>query len=276
MNKTNGADMRLFALFVALLMLQSCAGGASQSQLNSAMNRAEQAAANCSVMAMPTELSMAWEKVAKLDEQQCPQTSSLELSSAERLEKTNCWKSLVKDHVVPVSSHKKDLNKFLTAQTKIGEDYSKDKIDRNTAQALSQKSWGEYAASEVSYYNLAQCQNAALQQHLMPVYHNKGLLADFMVKRSEIALKADQGKLTRQQADLEVQKAFAQFTASEQSANAAIQAQNAQAWRDYAAGMRQVSQQMTQAEAAQQRSMGGGIKNTNCQFIGNQMQCTNW
>lgn len=43
---------------------------------------------------------------------------------------------------------------------------------------------------------------------------------------------------------------------------------------EYAAGMRQASQQMMQAEAAQQNN--DSFKNTNCHFIGNQMQCTTW
>lgn len=265
---------KLLIAFVSFV-LTGCAGGASQYQLNSAMQRADKAAANCGAQAMPSDVSLAWEKVGKLAEEQCPHgTDSSPLPASQALEADACMSKLTRQYVKPVTTKPKSLEKFISKNHELAVAYKNGEIGRDTINERIMQNWQEYAVGEVSYYQLTQCQNAALQQNVMPVYHNKAVLADFMAKRSEIAMKVDQGKLTRQQADLETQKSFAQFVASEQNANAAIQAQNAQAWRDYAAGMRQASQQMMQAEAAQQQS--SGIKNTNCRVIANQMNCTTW
>lgn len=264
--------MRLIIIgIMGSLTLTGCAGGASQYQLNSAMQKADKAAANCGTQAMPSETSLAWEKAARLDKEQCPSVPAL---PSQAIERQNCVAALIRKHVKPVSSKPGAVEKFLKQGDTLAKAYHDEDITRDDVNNRMAQAWQEYAANEVSYYQLAQCQNAALQQNVMPVYHNKAVLADFMAKRSEIAMKVDQGKLTRQQADLETQKAFAGFVGSEQNANAALQAQNAQAWREYAAGMRQASQQIMQAEQAQQQS---GIKNTNCHVVTpSQMNCTSW
>ena len=260
---------------LVILVLSGCAGGASQYQLNSAMQKANEAAANCGPQALPSDVSLAWEKVRKVGEEQCPHgTEKSPLPQSQALERDSCMAKLTRQYVKPVTTKPKNLEKFLSQSKALAVAYKDGELDRNTVNNRINQNWQEYAVSEVSYYQLAQCQNASLQQHVMPVYHNKAVLADFMAKRSEIAMKVDQGKISTQQADLETQKVFAQFVASEQNANTALQAQNAQAWREYSAGMRQASQQIMQAEQAQQQS--GGIENTNCHFIGNQMQCTTW
>lgn len=99
----------------------------------------------------------------------------------------------------------------------------------------------------MSFFKLMQCQNAAMMQHVMPVYQNKAALASFLAKRSEIALSVDEGKLTPQQGDIAVQKALASFADAEQRGNAALQAENAQAWRDYGRQLQQFSSQMQQS-----------------------------
>lgn len=267
--------MKKFAIIAILFTLTGCAGGASQYQLNSAMQKANEAAANCGPQALPSDVSLAWEKVRKAGEEQCPHgTEKSPLPQSQALERDSCMAKLTRQYVKPVTTKPKNLEKFLSQSKALAVAYKDGELDREIVNNRINQNWQEYAVSEVSYYQLAQCQNASLQQYVMPVYHNKGVLAGFMAKKSEIALRVDQGKLTPQQADLETQKAFAEFASSEQNANAAIQAQNAQAWREYSAGMRQASQQIMQAEQAQQQS--GGIKNTNCHFVANQMQCTSW
>ncbi len=263
--------MRKVAIASILMILTGCAGGASQYQLNSAMQKADKAAANCGTQAMPSETSLAWEKAARLDKDQCP---SVPAPPAQAIERQDCVAALIRKHVKPVSSKPVAVEKFLKQGDTLAKAYHNEDISRDDVNNRMAQAWQEYAANEVSYYQLAQCQNAALQQNVMPVYHNKAVLADFMAKRSEIAMKVDQGKLTRQQADLETQKAFAGFVASEQNANTAIQAQNAQAWRDYSAAMGAASKQMSQS--ADSSESNRGIRNTNCRQVGNQVHCTTW
>ncbi|MBK7362125.1 MAG: hypothetical protein IPJ01_07470 [Micavibrio sp.] len=249
--------MKKLTIIAVLFTLTSCAGGASQYQLNSAMQKANEAAANCGPQAMPSDLSLAWEKVRKLDEEQCPHgTNNTPLPSSQAVERNDCMAKLVRQYVQPVTTKSKSLERFISQNKALSKSYQKGEIDRDTVNNRINQNWQEYAVSEISYYKLAQCQNSSFQQYVMPVYHNKGVLADFMAKKLEIALKVDQGKLTTQQGDLEMQKAFAEFAASEQNANAAIQAQNAQAWREYAAGMRQVSQQLNQQQAIKAQQCG--------------------
>ncbi len=249
--------MKKFTIIAVLFTLTSCAGGASQYQLNSAMQKANEAAANCGPQALPSEVSLAWEKVGKIGDEQCLHgTEKSPLPQSQALERDACMAKLTRQYVKPVTTKPKNLEKFLAKNKELATAYQGGEIDRDTINNRINQNWQEYAVSEVSYYKLAQCQNSSFQQYVMPVYHNKGVLADFMAKKLEIALKVDQGKLTTQQGDLEMQKAFAEFAASEQNANAAIQAQNAQAWREYSAGMRQVSQQLNQQQAIKAQQCG--------------------
>ncbi|MGQ0527423.1 MAG: hypothetical protein ACT4OY_05255 [Alphaproteobacteria bacterium] len=267
--------MNKYIFIISFLALSGCVTGASQNQLNSAMQKAEQASANCPMAAMPYELSSAWEMSQKLTEKKCPALPKNSEPTPDQVEKTsNCWESIVKEHISPVTKNKKALNNLLAANRKVKQDFQTGNIDRSTARARNDQNWADYAVREISYFQLAQCQNASLQHNVMPVYHNKAELADFMAQRSEIALKIDQGKLTPQEGDIQLQKAFAEFASSEQNANATLRAQNAQEWQAYSARMGQVSQQLLNAEAAQQQS--SSIRNSNCQFIGNQMQCQSW
>lgn len=244
------------------------------------MKKADQAAANCGMEALPPELISAWEKTKELDQQQCPQgTPAKPLTAAERETTFKCWKKLVLMNVAPVSKDKTALSRMIdksndSRHKKLFADYDAGKINRDEVGTQIKKFWDEdwpqYAAKEASFYNLAQCQNKALAQHVMPVYHNKGILADFMAKRAEIALDVDKRKITPQEADVKIQKAMAVFINSEQYANAAIQARQEQAWQNYSARMQQFSTQLIQADQQ------GQIKNTNCQKTGNIVNCTTW
>ena len=55
-----GTMSNIYKLLV-ILVLSGCAGGASQYQLNSAMQKANEAAANCGPQALPSDVSLAWE-----------------------------------------------------------------------------------------------------------------------------------------------------------------------------------------------------------------------
>ncbi len=220
---------------ISLIALTGCAVGAPQYQLDAAIKKAYESAATCPVKAMPTELTMAWEKAGALGDKQCPHgTEKTPLPRSQSMEYDACMAKLIREYVKPVSNKPKRLEKLMSQTKDLAAAYRDGEIDRDEANNRSMQFWLEYSTSEISNFKLAQCQNAAFQQFVIPVYHNKGVLAGFLAKRSEIALKLDEGKLTSQQADLEAQKAFAAFASSEQNANAALQAQNAQAWQNYA------------------------------------------
>lgn|GEM_PF-2841673 len=266
-------------IVIALVsLLAGCVTGASQSQLNTAMEKANLAAANCPVQAMSPEVQVGWETVKNLSEKNCLNTLKIDNPTPEQLQESfSCWENNVSDNVKPVTKQKKALETYLANLRKLNKDSQSGVLSRENFLPLAQPLWNEYVQKEVSYFRMTQCQNATLQQHVMPVYHNKGILAEFMAKRSEIALKVDEGELSPQKADVEIQKAFAELGKAEQGANAALQAQNAQAWRDYSKQLQTYSSELNKAEIERQKAIrDSGPTNTNCQMVGNQMQCTTW
>jgi hypothetical protein len=219
--------MKSLFILGSLLILTSCAGGASQYQLNSAMKKAETEAFNCPMQSVPSEVASAWERVIKLDGQECPRgTDTKPLDPSLAMKRYECYSGLVRKHVKPVSKSPKNLEKFLATVKENGISYSKGILNRKEANDLTDQNFNKYMINEVSYFKMAQCENASMQKNVMPVYPHKGLLADLMAKKLEIGLSVDEKKMSPAQAQIEMQKLFARLVSNEQVMNSAMQQQN--------------------------------------------------
>jgi hypothetical protein len=256
------------------VFLAPCVAYASQSQIDTAMEQANKAAENCDKAAMYPEVGAAWQKVMQLNDEQCNPKDT----PRERAGKVNqCWEKLVRKNVGPVSKNKKALNSYLAGVRKVTAAYKAGDIDyEQVKKGAGGQLWATYASHEMSYFQKAQCENAALQQYVLPVYQNKGMLMDFMARKSEIALKVDQGKISTQEGQVELQKAIAQLASGEQDANSATRAENERAWQNYSQRMQLFSSQLMQAGSAKRQAMPAPSMpvRTNCYKVGNSMDCT--
>lgn len=258
-----------FILSLMLIVVTGCAP-IQQARIDSSIRQAEKESENCAASALPPEISAAWMKSNELATQQCPHgTDTKALDPSESLKRHDCMEALINSYVLPVSQKKDLLRKMREEQRLVSVSYQKGEIDRDTANIRSRSLFDQYIVQEASYYRLAQCQNAALQKNVMPTYPHKALLAGFIAKRSQIGLAVDEGKLSPNQADIEIQKAFAGLLQTEQQANASLQAQTAQSWS-------QALDSIAKSEQASQQQPPNSIKNTNCQMMNNTMNCTSW
>lgn len=262
-------------IIVLCLFLTSCSGGASQYAMNSAMNKANLEAQNCPSQAVPSQIENAWRKITELNETQCPHgTENKPLERPLAMKRHECYSGLVRKYAKPVSKNKGAIEAFLTDAKSYAVSYRDGVMSRDEANQNTQISFQKYLVKEVSYFKLAQCQNASLQRHVMPSYQNKGLLADFMAKKLAIGLSVDEGKLSPAKAEVELQKLLADFTAKEQGANMALQRQNEQEWQDYADRLGKVSRDV--AKANQKSSPVPPIRTTNCNMVGGSLTCTSF
>ena len=267
--------MRLFLFISVALVLSGCVtSGANQHTIDMAMSNAEKdTLERCPMASLPSEFKNAFDDVQKASWKLCPNgTDKDPLPRSKSIESQECWKKLVNKYVRPIAKSPKDLDSYLKKSNDIAIQYRDGLIDRNEANLRFAQYWAEYADSEKSYFQYIQCSNQAIQRYVMPVYHNKGLLAQFLSERSAIALKVDEGHLTPQQGDVEIQKALASFTKNEQRANAALKQQNAAAWQQWSRQMQQYSTEMQKATTPTDT----GIRTTNCSTWNNQINCTSY
>lgn len=258
--------MNKFLFLLSAFLISGCAA-VQQAQLNSGMKQAEQAMASCGMQSIPPELKTAWDTVSSESEAVCLQSP---VPPEQAGKQHQCWAGLVNKHVRPIDKKPKALNKLVAKSKEVSISYRDGKLSRNTSNQTMGTALTEYMTKQASYYDLVQCRNTALQQHVMPSYPHKGLLMSFMAEQSEIGLKVDQGKMSPKQADIAVQKAFSSLLASEQVANNAVQRQNARAWQ-------QSFENMQRIEENNQRALRANRPvNTNCSRIGNSVNCTTW
>lgn len=252
--------------FLCLLGLHGCAF-AQQSRLNSGMQKAEAAMAECPMKSTPPKFSNAWETVARENAHKCPKSDpNAPLPASHAVEKNQCWVNLLNKHVRPVGKNAGDLDALIAESKKISQDYSDGKIEREATNKIIGDAIGQYMARNVSYYSYAQCRNAALQEHVLPSYPHKDILYSFMSEQSEIGLRVDKGEMSVEEADIATQKAFASLLGAEKQANTVTQQQNAKAWQQGFENLKKLEQSNT-------RSMP---RQTNCNVFGNTMNCTSW
>jgi hypothetical protein len=254
-----------FLLCFTLLAMNGC-GVVQQAQLNTGMKQAEQAALSCGAQAIPAEIAQAWTQVSE-EIGTCPSgTDSNPSPPSKAVEANQCWTKRVNQYVAPVENNKAALNKLLESGRENAEKYKDGKIDRSAVNRGMEIAWQDYTRGKTSYFKLAQCKNAALQQYVMPSYSNKGLLMDLMARQSEVGLAIDKGEMSLEQGDIEVQKSWAALASAEQQVNAVMQAQNAQ---------RGTAMQALGAELLR-GPPPSTVRHTNCTVGsgGNSMDCT--
>ena len=123
--------MKQFVL-LSFLILTACAGVQTQNKI-SAMAKAEFGA---------------WDKVAILNQEQCPNsTDEKPLPRSTALDKHECWASLVSKHVGPVAMAPDLLMKFMTDSKQSALDYKKGKVDRDEVNLAYEKLWVNYYAA---------------------------------------------------------------------------------------------------------------------------------
>lgn len=262
--------MKNFILFtitgVSILATSGCAL-AQQAQLNSGMEKAELAMAQCPMKSTPAEFSDAWETVARENAQKCPKSDpSSPLPASQAVEKNQCWVNLLNKHVRPVGKNSRDLDSLIEESKKMSRNYRDGNIDRESTNKIIGDAISQYMAKNVSYYSYAQCRNEALKEHVLPSHPHKDILYSFMSEQSEIGLRIDKGEMSVEEADIATQKAFASLLGAERQANTVTQQQNAKAWQQGFENLKKIEQSNT-------RSMP---RQTNCNVFGNTMNCTSW
>lgn len=126
-----------------------------------------------------------------------------------------------------------------------------------------------------------QCYEDLVVKHVMPVAIDSTQLNRLLVANKKTAIAYKQGKIDKDESNMQVQENWTNYTASLDAKGSAVL--NAAAQRDAQLAQQQqqyfqnLSRQVMQAEAAQQRALqDDGIDNTNCRFVANQMQCQTW
>lgn len=259
--------MKKFILLTVTSTLLSGCAVVQQAQLNSGMQQAEQAMAQCPLQSMPAELNRTWETVIDESMRECPKgVDGAPLPRSQSMEQNQCWINLVNKHVRPIERKPKELDAIIAKSKQVATDYRDGKLDRHASNAAIGVAMTDYVSKQMSYYNYAQCRNTALQQYVMPSYPHKGLLMSFMSHQSQIGMKVDKGEMTVQEADIATQQAFASLLGAEQQANTAIQQKNAQAWQQGFENMQKL----------EQSNSSNVPRNTNCNVWRNTMSCTSW
>lgn len=259
-------------LFISCFSLLGCAGGLQQAQLDKSLMRAEQATQECAMGSMEPQILTAWELV-RAKSQSCPNFSVKNRTQEQSIALNRCHYSLVKNYVEPVTRNKKAFGTYDKAMKALSADFANGRLDTATANVRSQRDFNAYLIQEISFYKYAQCGNQALNQYVMPVYSNKGLLVDFMARKAEIGLKVDQKKLSLEEADIELQKAYAVLLNNEQQMNSAQQAQARAAWNQSLQSYASVMAAENNRPAPAHMLMPTTTK-TRCYRIGNQTDCT--
>lgn len=257
--------MRTIILLTATSLCLSACGVVQQAQLNTGMQKAQEVGNSC--RGMPLEISQAWDVATQEMRSACPSGSDANpLPPSRSIEADECWASSIKKHIAPVESNAGALNELLGQSRQNAEKYKNGELDWFAFNRQGGAIYNKYMRTHTSFYKLTQCKNAALQQYVMPSYPHKGLLMSVMTRQSEVGLAIDNGQMTPEQGDIEIQKAWASLANNEQQANFSMQAQNAQRSR----AMMAVGADLLKGPPA------NPIQHTNCRvgLDGRSMDCT--
>lgn len=125
-----------------------------------------------------------------------------------------------------------------------------------------------------------QCYEDLVMAHVMPVAMDVGEVKKLLLAHRRTAIARKQGKIDSEEANLQIQENWINYASTmDAKANAVLNnaaqrdAQLAQQRQQY---FQNLSSQINQAQAGNASIDESGIKNTNCQFIANQMQCQSW
>lgn len=219
---------RIILLSFCLILVSGC-GAVQQAQLNTGMQKANEISQSCDLQATPPEIARAWKMAMQEVKKLCPLGSDTNpLPPSKSIEANECWAEQIEKYVTPVETNIKALNALLASNRQIAKQYQNGKLDRSAANSQREMADKKYTLDHISFYKQAQCKNSALQQYVMPNYPHKGLLMSFMTRQSEVGLAIDNGQMTPEKGDIEIQKAWAAFANNEQQTMMQIQAQNAQ------------------------------------------------
>ena len=125
-----------------------------------------------------------------------------------------------------------------------------------------------------------QCYEDLVLKHVMPVAMDTTEVSKFLIANKKAAIEYKKGKIDADEIRLQIQENWTNYVAQmDAKGNAALNnaaqkdAQLAQQRQQY---FQNLSSQINQAQAQNAMAEPTSPKNTNCQFIANQMQCTSW
>lgn len=123
-----------------------------------------------------------------------------------------------------------------------------------------------------SYFEYADCQNAAFSNTIFPVYPDqpKPTLTEFMSKVTAFSREADKKSLELADYQIEYQKLWSAFVSKEQQQINQFNAQNAAEWQQWSRQTQKYLIELEKAQAQQWKT----TTNTNCTVFGNSMNCT--
>ena len=267
--------MRIFTLFILAISLTGC-GTVQQTRINSAAQDAgTEIGQKCSIfLSLPPKEAAAW---LRIDEPMgsCSSSYSKPFPRDKMMEVSACGTEILDSAIKPVSYSSKQFNKFMEARNTEHKKYANGEISWDEMNRLGKERLSNYFSSSTgrSYFEYANCHNAVFNSKVMPVYpaQLKPVLIEFMTNLSAFSRDADKKKMEPEDYQVGYQKLWSEFASKEQQSVSQSNAQNAAAWQQWS---RQTQQYLVDQEKARQTTQMNQMKSTNCHFVGNTMNCT--
>jgi hypothetical protein len=260
-------------LSVAIIALSACAA-VQQAHLNNAMSKAQQEIEmKCGIhLSVSPQEAAAWKQSMQLMEQQCPSLDiNANISPAMLSENYSCATEVINNTIKPASYSQEAFKQYMRKREESKDQFISGNItpsqyELQTTTRVNDYFRGAQQAGQGSYYYFTQCTNEAIAKNLPSSYQHQALLQSYFADVNAFARQADKEDLPVEDFKVGADQIWAKFAAVETQQNRTIQAQNSQAWQNWAQGMQNLSAQ-SQPQNQQCTSLSiSPIASVGCQY----------